>query len=84
MTLTVRLPQRVEQKLAEYCVKRGISKSDAVKQALDKLLADQPDAPSAWDLGKDLFEPIDPTKPTRNNALHSKRLLREHFRGWNK
>ena len=81
MTLTVRLPDRVEQELAEYCVKRGISKSEAVKQALDKLLADQANAPSAWDLGKDLFEPINDALPTRDIARHSKRLLREHFRG---
>lgn len=38
MTLTVRLPDRVEQELAEYCVKRGISKSQAVKEALEELL----------------------------------------------
>jgi hypothetical protein len=38
MTLTVRLPQRVEQDLAEYCVKRCITKSEAVKQALEELL----------------------------------------------
>lgn len=38
MTLTVRLPPRVEQELAEYCVKRRISKSEAVKQALKELL----------------------------------------------
>jgi Arc/MetJ-type ribon-helix-helix transcriptional regulator len=38
MTLTVRLPDRVEQDLAEYCVKRGISKSQAVKEALEDLL----------------------------------------------
>ncbi len=38
MTLTVRLPQRVEQDLAEYCVKRRITKSEAVKQALEELL----------------------------------------------
>ena len=37
MTLTVRLPQRVEQDLAEYCVKRRITKSEAVKQALEEL-----------------------------------------------
>ena len=81
MTLTVRLPQRVEQELAEYCVKRGISKSDAVKQALDKLLAEQSGAPSAWELGKDLFGPHTDATPTEEVALHSKRLLREHFRG---
>ncbi len=38
MTLTVRLPLRVEQKLAEYCVKRRMTKSEAVKRALDELL----------------------------------------------
>lgn len=38
MTLTVRLTQRVEQELAEYCVKRRMSKSEAVKLALEQLL----------------------------------------------
>ena len=38
MTLTVRLPHRVEQELAEYCVKRRITKSEAVKEALEGLL----------------------------------------------
>ena len=38
MTLTVRLPPRVEQALADYCVERRLTKSEAVKQALDSLL----------------------------------------------
>ena len=38
MTLTVRLPDRVEQDLAKYCATHGVSKSDAVKRALDALL----------------------------------------------
>lgn len=38
MTLTVRLPPRVEQELAEYCIKRRLTKSEAVKQALEELL----------------------------------------------
>ncbi len=38
MTLTVRLPLRVEQELAEYCVKRRITRSAAVKRALEELL----------------------------------------------
>ena len=43
MTLTVRLPNRVEQKLADYCTKRKLTKSDAVIEALDLLLeADSP------------------------------------------
>lgn len=43
MTLTVRLPPRVEQDLAEYCVKRRLTKSEAVKRALEELLG-APDA----------------------------------------
>lgn len=38
MTLTVRLPDRIEQELAEYCVKRRITKSQAVKRALEEML----------------------------------------------
>ena len=38
MTLTVRLPPGVEQELAEYCVKRRLTKSEAVKRALAELL----------------------------------------------
>jgi Arc/MetJ-type ribon-helix-helix transcriptional regulator len=38
VTLTVRLPDRVEQDLAEYCVRHRITKSEAVKRALRDLL----------------------------------------------
>jgi len=81
MTLTVRLPPRVEQELAEYCVKRRITKSEAVKQALMDLLAANAGKPSAYDLGKDLFGPHTDAPPTEDIARHSGRLLHEHFRG---
>lgn len=81
MTLTVRLPDRVEQELAEYCVKRRITKSEAVKQALMDLLAANTGKPSAYDLGKDLFGPQTDAAPTEDIARHSQRLLRERFRG---
>ena len=42
ITLTVRLPDRVERELAEYCVQRGVTKSEAVKQALEDLLRAHP------------------------------------------
>ena len=80
MTLTVRLPDLVEQELAEYCVKRRISKSEAVKQALVKLISTSAGKPSAYDLGKDLFGPHTDAPPTEDIALHSQRLLRENFR----
>jgi len=38
MTLTVRLSPRFEQELAEYCAERRLSKSEAVKLALEELL----------------------------------------------
>ena len=81
MTLTVRLPQRVEQELAEYCAKRRLTKSEAVKLALMDLLAANAGKPSAYDLGKDLFGPQTDAAPTEDIARHSGRLLREHFRG---
>ena len=37
MTLTVRLPEGVEQELAEYCVKHGLTGSEAVKWRNTKL-----------------------------------------------
>jgi len=40
MTPTVRLPQRVEQDLVECCAKRRLTKSEAVKLALEELAAD--------------------------------------------
>jgi hypothetical protein len=81
MTLTVRLPERVEQDLADYCIKHRLSKSEAVKLALDKLLAASAGKPSPYDLGKDLFGPHTDATPTEDTARNSKRLLREHFRG---
>ena len=38
MTLTVRLPEKLEQKLAEYCTTYRVTKSEAVKHALEDLL----------------------------------------------
>lgn len=43
MTLTVRLPEKLEQELAEYCATHRVSRSEAVKRALAELL--EPPAP---------------------------------------
>lgn len=48
MTLTVRLPDKLEQKLAEYCVTHSVSKSEAVKRALEELL--DPGSPGKFDV----------------------------------
>ncbi len=81
MTLTVRLPSRVEQDLAEYCIEHRVSKSEAVKLALDHLLAAGAGKRSPYDLGRDLFGPHTDATPREDIARNSKRLLREHFRG---
>ncbi len=76
MTLTVRLPDGVEQDLAEYCVANGVTKSEAVKRALEDLL-------HASAKGKaGLNHPFIGSDTTAGDvARHSKRLLRERFGG---
>lgn len=79
MSLTVRLPPRIEQELATYCVSRRITKSDAVKQALERLLAEDARALSPFELGKDGFGADDSKRG--DIARNTKRLIRERFRG---
>jgi hypothetical protein len=78
MTLTVRLPLRVEERLAQYCAKRRLTKSEAVKLALEQLLAEGSAAPSAYELGRVGFGTD--TTAARQVAGNTKRLLRERFR----
>jgi Arc/MetJ-type ribon-helix-helix transcriptional regulator len=81
MPVSVRLPPRVEQKLADYCASHKVTKSEAIKRALEKLLEASGSEASPFDLGRELFERNLRTKPSRDVARHSKRLLIEHFRG---
>src|SRR5689334_11527191 len=55
MPLTVRLPPRVEEELKAYCVARRISKSDAVKAALERLLSETGNHATPYELGSDGF-----------------------------
>ncbi len=48
MTLTVRLSDKLEQELAEYCVIYRVTRSEAVKRALEDLL--KPEAPGKANL----------------------------------
>ena len=78
MPISVRLPPRVEQQLAEYCAHTRLSKSEAVKRALECLF-EQEGAPVAATAAARRFVGSD-SRPG-DVARHSKRLLREHFRG---
>jgi hypothetical protein len=80
MTVTVRLPAALEETLTTYCVERGVTRSEAIKQAIARLVTAEGDLPSAYDLGRDLFGPDTDETPKDNVAAASKRLLRERFR----
>ena len=79
MALTVRLPTRVEQELAAYCVTRRITKSEAVKKALEQLLADSAGQATPYELGKHGFGADGSQRG--DVARNTKRLIRERFRG---
>ena len=80
MTLSVRIPARVEQELADYCARNGVSKSEAVKKALDQFLSDNSAGQSAYELGKDLIGPHTDEGPVDDVARNTRQLLRERFR----
>lgn len=80
MTVTVRLPTILEQELARYCVERSVTRSEAIKQAITRLVAAESSVPTPYDLGRDLFGPETDETPKDDVAAHSKRLLRERFR----
>jgi RHH-type rel operon transcriptional repressor/antitoxin RelB len=84
MTLSVRVPPRVEQELAEYCAKNKVSKSEAVNRALEEFLASKHGMPTPYELGRDLFGAHADEAPSEDVARHSKKLLRERFRGGSK
>jgi hypothetical protein len=77
MPISVRLPLRVEQKLADYCVSHKVTKSEAVKRALEELF-DKARTPSNAYKASAAFRGSD--KTPGDVARHSKRLLKEHFR----
>lgn len=80
MTLSVRIPPRVEQELAEYCARNGVSKSEAVKDALDQFLSGKSAEKSPYEVMKDLIGPLTDEAPSEDVARHSKRLLRARVR----
>lgn len=54
-TINARLPLRVEQKLTEYCAKRGVKRSEAVVRALDRFLEQESAGTDAYSLAADLI-----------------------------
>jgi predicted DNA-binding protein len=78
MPISVRLPPRVEQQLADYCAHARLTKSEAVKRALERLFEHEA-TPAAASESARRFVGSDHSRG--DVARDSKRLLREHFRG---
>ena len=76
MTLTVRLPDKLEQELAAYCTTYRVTRSEAVKRALEDLL--KPAAPGKSALDHP-FIGCDPGDGTHVSAT-IRRGLRERLR----
>jgi Arc/MetJ-type ribon-helix-helix transcriptional regulator len=76
MTLTVRLPEKLEQELAAYCTTHRVSRSEAVKRALSELL--EPTA-RGQDRTSHPFIGCDEGDGTDVSG-NIKQLLRERFR----
>jgi len=78
MAISVRLPLRVEQQLAKYCARAKVTKSEAVKRALE-VLFQQESVPARVTASAARF--IGSDDRPGDVARHTKRLIRERFRG---
>lgn len=74
--ITARIPPRVEQKLAEYCVKHGVTKSEAVVRALDQYLDAATGGVNLYSLAADVI-PRRGTRRVRSDRIRE--LAREAF-----
>lgn len=77
-TINARIPPRVEQKLAEYCVRSGVTRSQAVLRALEEYLDKAEGGADAFALAADLI----PAKGAPDvQAEKVREIARRAFRG---
>ncbi len=77
-TITARIPPRVEKKLAEYCAKRGTTRTEAIVRALDAYLDKDTGGASPYSLAADLVPPRGVKEIQSGNV---RELARKAFRG---
>ena len=77
-TINARLPLRVEQKLTDYCAKRGVRRSEAVVRALDRLLEQESGGVDAYSLAADLI-PSEGVAEVQSDRVRG--LAHKAFRG---
>lgn len=77
-TVNARIPPRLEQRLAAYCTRQGVTRSAAVLQAVEQYLDQVTGGENAFALAADLIpENGDPV--LRSNRVRE--LARKAFRG---
>lgn len=77
-TINARIAPHLEQRLAEYCAKQGVTRSEAVVQALDQYLDAAAGGISAWALAADLV-PEHGVKAIQSDS--ARELARRAMRG---
>ena len=77
-TITARIPPRVEEKLKEYCAKRGTTRTEAIVRALDDYLDKETGGASPYSLVVDL---IPPNGAKVLQSGRARALARKAFRG---
>jgi len=76
--INARIPPRVEEKLAEYCARRGVTRTEAVVRALDDYLDKDTGGASPYSLTADLI-PAKGVKKLQSGNVRE--LARKAFRG---
>lgn len=76
--INARIPPRVEEKLSEYCAKRGVTRTEAVVRALDHYFDHETSGASPYSLAADLIPPKGVKELQSGNV---RELARKAFRG---
>lgn len=76
--INARIPPRIDQKLADYCAKRGVTRTQAVTHALDIYLDNETGGASAYSLAADLI-PARGVKKLQSGNVRGR--ARKAFRG---
>lgn len=76
--INARIPPRIEQRLADYCAKRGVTRTEAVVNALDQYLDRDSGGASPLSLAADLI-PEHGAKGLQSDNVRE--LGRKAFRG---
>ena len=79
MTTTVRLPQRVEQALASYCVETRRTKSEVIIELLEQRLLGSASETAPFDLAEAAGF-IGCVEGGTNSAANAKKLVRSRIR----